>query len=296
LVIASIDQTTISKVKVRGNVISQFYSVPSQGYIGQAGRTFYFRLPKKVNALSVDDLLLLYATQYNIPSATIVITKIEEDVLTLDQSIESDVSWLMTPTATVPYAKLRSGHTFDYDAFKEALEAWLEGTPQQEAFFTDLNRFINPLISNTNPTAVAINDAENKVKDLAKKLTLTFAAAYGGTLPLEDTLDNLVVGHQPTVDALIRSFREKGCDRAVDLLLGGQFQVFFALDHDDSSYAGNMQKAMRDVVHNDLPMGKIDRKDARRSRLLSTTEDIDPEYNLDDAEQAVADPAGVGDF
>ena len=296
LVSASVDRTTLSKIKVRGNAISQFHSVVSAGYIGQAGRTRYFRLPKKVNALSVDDLLLLYATQYNIPSATIVITAIADNLLTLSQTIESDVSWLMTPTATVPFAKLRSGHTFDYDAFKVSLESWLAGTPQQEAFFTDLNRFINPLISNVNPTSVAINDASNKVKALAKELTLAFAAAYGGSIPLEDTLDNLVVGHQPTVDALIRSFREKGCDRAVDLLLGGQFQVFFALDHDDSSYAGNMQKAMRDVVHNDLPMGKIARKDARRSRLLSTTEDIDPEYNLDDAEQAVADPAGVGDF
>jgi len=53
---------------------------------------------------------------------------------------------------------------------------------------------------------------------------------------------------------------------------------------------------MRSVIRNDLPMAKIDRRDATKSRLLSTTIDPDPEYNLDDAEQAVADPAGLGDF
>jgi len=296
LVVSSIDTTVASKVKVRGTAVGQFYDTSSGGYLGQAGRTTYFKLPHKVPALLPDDLLLLYAAQYNNPSSMLTVVAVVDELITLDASIPSDVTWVFGPTAQVPYARLRTGHTFDFGIFQTALESWLTLETQQEAYFTDLNRFINPLLVNSAPTSVAINDAKNRVLDLAKKLTLDLAAAYGGALPLEDTLEDFVVQHQPPLDALLRQFREQGADRAIDLLLGGQFQAFFAVDQDDASYAGHLQKTMRSVIRNDLPMAKIDRRDATKSRLLSTTIDPDPEYNLDDAEQAVADPAGLGDF
>jgi hypothetical protein len=57
-----------------------------------------------------------------------------------------------------------------------------------------------------------------------------------------------------------------------------------------------MQKAMRAVAMNDLSLKKFDRKDAKVSRLLSTTQDTDPDNDLSDAENAVPDPVGQGDF
>ena len=45
----------------------------------------------------------------------------------------------------------------------------------------------------------------------------------------------------PQVDTLISSFVEKGSDKAVDVLLTGQFSVFFGLTEAGASYAGAFQ-------------------------------------------------------
>jgi len=292
LEVLSAAKTTASFVMARGNAELEFFTHGP----GQAGTTKYFQLPSKVRALAVNDLLLFFATQYNEPSAMYTITAIESDVLTLDEALPSNVSWAFSPTAVVPFAKLEAGAAFDFDLFKLQLDGWTGSDTQDEAFFIDLNRFINPLIANNSPTGVAIGDAQNKVHDLAAELTLAGSELWGDGTPLEVILGTLTVEHQPAVDAMLRAFREKGADRAIDILTGGQFQAFFALDKDDASYAGAMQKAMRDVVMNDLSIKKTDRKDTKVSRLLATTQDTDPDFDLSDTENAVPDPVGQGDY
>jgi hypothetical protein len=286
-------KTTAAKIKARGNAELSFFTHAD----GQVGTTKYFKLPAKVTGLGADDLLLLFATQYNAATRAIAISAVEDSILTLGETLPSDVSWTFSPTATIPFAKLQSGYTFDFDGFKELLDQWLTSSTQDSAFFTDLNRLINPLIVNSTPTGTAIGDAQGKVHSLVRELTVAGATAYSyGGDSLEEKLGLYTVKKQPPVDALIRTFKEKGADRAVDLLISGQFQAFFSIDEDTASYAGAMQKAMRDVVHNDLPVRKENRKDARASRLLSSSQDPDPEYNIDDAENAVPDPVGQGEF
>jgi hypothetical protein len=292
LEVLSTTKTTASYIRARGNAELKFFTHDD----GTAGTTKYFRLPNKVKGLDVGDLLLFFLSQYNVPSSSFVITVIEDDVLTLDAAMPSNVSWVFGADVTVPFAKLEAAAAFEFDSLKLLLDAWVDLETQDEAYFTDLNRFINPLISNSTPTGVAVGDAQNRIHDLAKELTVLGAAAYGGSSPLEAILETINVTHQPAIDSMLRAFREKGADRAIDLLLGGQFQAFFALDRDDSSYAGAMQKAMRAVAMNDLSLKKFDRKDAKVSRLLSTTQDTDPDNDLSDAENAVPDPVGQGDF
>lgn len=257
----------------------------------------YFKLPAKVTNLSVGDLLVLYATQYNVPTAYYNITAIETDILTLSAALPSNVPWTFTPTAPVPFARLQPLHSFDFDAFKVLLDAWAARLENQPAYFTDLNRFINPLIANTSPTGVAVGDALNKVKGLAQYLDQKDSTAYGdGTDSLEEILSLFSVEQQSSVDSLLQAFRDKGADRAVDFLLQGQFQAFFDMDQDDASYAGSLQKASRAVILNDLPQTKTNRKDAKTSKLLSTSTDPDPDYDMSDAENAVPDPPGQGEI
>lgn len=297
LTISSTNQTTASRIRFAGTAASVFFAGGSAAVTtGVYGRTRYFRLPQRVASLLPNDLLLFYGMQYNVASEDFGIVAIEDDVLTLDATLPSNITWVFGPTASVPFARLQSVHTFDFSAFKARLEVWLARTVQQPAYFTDLNRFINPLIVNNSPTAVQIGDATNRVNDLLKFLTVEGAAQLGGTDPAASILEDYKTDYQAAVDALLRAFKEKGADRAYDFLIQGRFSEFFAMDVDTASYAGAMQRAMREVVRNDLPVRKTNRKDQKTSRLLSSVETTDPEYSLDDTEQAVADPAGQGEF
>ena len=287
------NKTTASRLKIRGSCDRLFFTLNG----ATAGTSKYFKLPQKVSGISQGDLLVFYASQYNEPSSYSPITKIEGDILTLENPQPSDVSWTFNPSATVPFARVQPLQVFDYDAFKQLLDVWAAQEEQQPAYFTDLNRFINPLITNSSPTGVAVGDALNKVKSLASQLTIASHTAYGGSQdPIEEELGLFTVDQVAAVDALLRSFRDKGADRAIDYLIGGQFQAFFAMDQDDASYAGSMQKAMRGVVLNDLSMSKTNRADAKVSRLLASTKDPDPDFDLSDTENAVPDPVGQRDF
>ena len=61
------------------------------------------------------------------------------------------------------------------------------------------------------------------------------------------------------VDTLLRSFRENGADRAIDLLLDCRFAEFFGLKEAEASYAGELAERMRELAREDLPVSKYGR-------------------------------------
>jgi len=121
------------------------------------------------------------------------------------------------------------------------------------------------------------------------------ALSASGEGTLEFALREYTAPALPEVDALIRTFREKGSDRALDLLLRGRFQSFFGLTADESSYGGNAQAAMREVARQDLSLRKGNRTEAVQSREISSTTSPDYEFGQDDIEEGVS-PEAPGDF
>jgi hypothetical protein len=293
LQIASVNKTTASEVKVRGTAAANYFGPTDPGVYG---KSLYFKLPQIVNGLSQGDLLQLYGFSYASPSIIAVIDAVEADIIKLNIPLNSDVSWNFSPTATVPFARLHTGHVFDFSSYQVKLGTWAARLEQQDAYFTDLFRLVNPILANSSPTQSQINDVVNKLGTLYRNLNQAGSAAFNGTTG--DDLQTIILGyfvdHQPSVDAMLRAFREKGADRAVDLILAGHFQDFFGLTPQTSSYAGAVQAAATAVALNDLPMKKTNRKDASTSRLLASSQGQDPEYNLSDTEQDVPDPVGPG--
>lgn len=247
-------------------------------------------LPK---GLVPSDLLELYETQYNVASRTFVVesTDTELQVLGLDEEIESDASFAFGDgTDAPPFARLRLGGVADYTTFSTALDAWLDRAENQPAFFTDLNRLMNPILVNKNPTAAEVNDAVRHVEKLFAWLTEAGAASFGGLVggTTEDTLEFAIeeynVDAVEPVDALLKSFREKSADRAIDLLLEGRFTDFFGTTLETTSYSGSLLSGIRDVAKDDLPIRKYNRNLGFGNRLLAASPDTDYEFNREDGD------------
>jgi hypothetical protein len=121
-------------------------------------------------------------------------------------------------------------------------------------------------------------------------------ALVGVELALSSILASYTVSPVGPVDTLIKSYKEKGADRAVDLLLQGQFSTFFNMDVHDVSYAGAMQKTMRSVMQEDLPVRSTKRQDVNRSRLISSSVSPDYEYDQSDVERGISAPEPPGEI
>jgi hypothetical protein len=78
-------------------------------------------------------------------------------------------------------------------------------------------------------------------------------------------------------------------------LLEARFSDFFGLDQDESSYSGDLQKAVREVNIQDLPQRKIGRNPG--SDVIEQYEDVDYEFNFDDVEdEEIPIPGEVSEF
>lgn len=269
--IASADKTTLSSVQAEGPAKALFFS----GAARATGTTPWFSVQAPKGLLG-GDVLELYQSQYNVPSFTSVVTSVEPNVIGLVTPIPSVFAALSFATdIPVPFARLRIGHVANYDAFADDLSAWLSEYPQQPLWFTDFNRYINPLLSNANPTDGQVRDAQNRLDILSASVSR-----------LEAVLSSYQVDPISAVDTLIKTFRDKGADRAADLLTEGQFSVFFGVTADSSSYAGDFLESVREVARNDMPIRKSNRQDTQNGRLISSAESPDFEYDQSDVDMA----------
>jgi hypothetical protein len=297
---ASLDRTTTSSIVLNGTGATLFVaSAPASA----AGTTPYFFIPKPTSGgtPTPGDLLEFFATTYAEATSIHVLETVDGVSLGLVLGVTPDVSvspssWAFDPQPP-PYGALRHGHVADFDSFRAEISAWLSATVNQPLYFQALNRVINPLLANKNPTAAEIGDATSSLLALAQKLTISEAQALGMPtgLTLESILKSYSVDSVSAVDTLIKTYIQKGADRAIDTLLSGQFSSFFSLTADSSSYAGTMQAAMRAVAQNDLPVRRMNRVDAVQSRLVGAAESPDYEYDTSDTESGMK-PDAPADF
>lgn len=259
------------------------------GPTSATGTTKYFKLPSKPNDLETGDFLEFHTASAEVPDYDRSITRLFTDtVVELGVAISSIGSWPFGVT-TLPFARLRTDKVISFEEFSEALEAWLEKKDTDtRAYFIDLARFIQPLLVNENPTASDVGSAENRVRDLLKILTIT--GATSGFAPVAEALESILASYEapfvPEADALVRAFKEKGADRAVDILLNCRFTSFFGLDQEETSYSGAFQKTLRQVAATDLPVRKVNRLEANISPLRSSVESVDFETETPDLDDA----------
>lgn len=178
--------------------------------------------------------------------------------------------YVFTRDTPFPFARIRKQGLNNYELMRAELEAWLETPEAQPAYFTELQRLLNPLSVNLNPTAVEVNGARLELQALDSSLEALdgYLAAYTATAV-------------PQIDTLVSTLLEKGGDRAVDILLEGQFSTFFGMDQDDLSYAGTVQKGIKEVMRNDLPQRKDNRLGRFAAEDVSIGEYEEPDFEYD---------------
>lgn len=244
---------------------------------------------------SVGDSVQLYINQYNVVATQYTVTglDLELGVLELASLIESMFSMSFDFGVPNPFGRIRIAQVANYSELKENLDAWLVHPEQQTNYFRDLARLLNPIVTNANPTVSMVNDANNHLKKLLAVLTEEGANLFGSlhvptvdaTATLEHALANYAAPAQEPVDTLLGTFRQKGADRAIDLLIEGQFSTFFNLDVDGVSYSGALMSGLRNLAREDLPVRKFDRREAGGEKLIGASQDeTDFEFSADDAD------------
>lgn len=285
VVFSTFDTTLASAIIIDnldvGSAFAQFFSDVS-GVASAVGQTRFFKMSALPTGIEVGDTLELYATSFDVPSFASDVTAFDTDGL-LELADELPVTtpvYTFSSATPVPFARIRKRKYDTYTALKSDLEELLAVTPAQASYFEELSRLLNGVTTNANPTIVQTNDVKQHLQILSSFFDDLDAAlqAYDAEVVSE-------------VDTLIRTFQEKGADRGVALLLQARFGTFFSLDPDGMSYAGELQRSIRDVEKNDLPI----RRTARTGRvkvqesILASYDDIDFEYDHSDID-TVAEP------
>lgn len=248
----------------------------------------WFQLPQASHAVDTGDQLETHATDYANPSNVYAITSVSGRLIGISPSMPSNASWVFDDQP-VPFARIRNGVNLNFTEYKTLLDAWLLLSANSTTYYRDLNRLLNPLLHNASPTAEQVGSTLNHLS-----LLLNYLLINDIVDPLETIEGSLLfykVDTVSAVDTLIKSFVEKGADRAIDLLLQGQFSMFFGMDIHDVSYAGYMQKGIREVVQKDIPVRSTKRLEANQSRLRASSASPDYEYSLSDS-----DDVGVPDI
>lgn len=240
----------------------------------QKGTTYYAKFSSGFSDVVEGDRLEVYLTSTTVPDLTLNILEVYSDgVFRMDYAIPMDLSISMTAT-TLPFLRLVVGRVADFEALSEALITQLKNpNADPEAYFKDLNRFINPLRVNLNPSNSDIGSAESRVDDLTTTLEV-----------MDTAIAAFEPSHVPQMDSTVKMLKEKGVDRGLDLLLSGEFSVFFGLTQEETSYAGAFQKAVRDVARMDLAIHKTNR--ITSSQLISSAESENYEYSTSDLDQS----------
>lgn len=250
------------------------------------GASPWFQLPAMPRGLQPGDVLELLDGDYQVPVVTAVLEAVETDTkrVRLDQAL-SRGSWAFGDSLPLPYGRLRVGKRQGYEILCEALGTWLGGPSALANYPARLNQAMNPLLTSERPSPLALGQAASVLDELTTGLEALGEALRAYAASTEPV---------PAVDALLTAFREKGSDRAIDLLVGAQFQAFFALTEDGASYAGAFQAAVRDVAREDLPVRRVNRPEAVQSQLVASAQSEDFEFSSSDLQEgAQPDPPGT---
>lgn len=274
-----------------------FDSLPAQAQ----GTAAFFSIPSNPGSLQEGDILEITETTYNqVDYATqLVALELSDLLIELDPPLPTDFgSIAMSQVSQPPFARIRLGKKNNYVVFEERLRAWLALPQNQPAWFTELNRLLNPLIVNENPTIAAVNSAKQHAQIALSSLTRIGAISTNSDPDesLEAILASYTVSTVEEIDTLVETYLERGALRGVDLLLMGRFNEFFGTSLESMSYDGAAREALRDVQRLDLPIRKTGRAQ-NHDQSVTTAEWEDPDYDFDQSDtEGIEDIEIPGDF
>lgn len=281
----SLSTLTDSELSISGSAQGKFFTSPPGTGVGS---TPFVLLASDPKVLGAGDVLELYSGQYNEPELSFSIIGFErgQQLLELDGGVPNGFSPLdFSLDIEVPFARIRKVQRNNYDDLKVQLGLWLALPVNDANYFSELNRLLNPVIVNTNPTLAAVNSAKLHVQSLVQALQ-----------QLQTVLLSYQVDTVPQVDTLIDSFLSRGSDRAVDTLLEGRFTEFFGYNSEEVSYLGNALERLRDVSRLDLPVRRTARKEVI-DQELSLGEFEEPDFEFDQSDtQDISEPDIPGQF
>lgn len=289
---SSPSQTIESSISIAngtaGTAATRFFAPAALPATGD-GESVYLQFDTYPKGAAVGDLVQLFENQYNLVSREFSIVGTEPGlrVIKLSSSVESDFSMTFDQGVPNPFGAIRIAQTANYGDFKTLLDAWLARPELTTQYYRDLARFLNPVLVDGNPTSAEVDDAVTQLQKLSAILSIVGSVAYAGgqLISLEYALKQYSSPVEPSVDALISTFRNKGADRAIDLLLEGQFSTFFGLNLNTVSYAGTFLQSTRDTAMNDLPIRKTNRSNALGQRLVGVIPNqTDFEHDSSDAD------------
>ena len=166
-----------------------------------------------------------------------------------------------------------------YYQFVQDMNAWQQATAESKYSkdIQELERVMNPLLVNTNPSQGQINDAHNYG---TRPLIVT-----PGFLPLlRDALTKFVTRTSPRIDAAIKMLQERGFDRAYNTLMDGDLVSFFGYDKDEAASGAYMLKTMRSLAQNDLAVSKSNNTMDDTS-LVSSATTTNANYDYSDGDK-----------
>lgn len=255
------------------------------------GATSWVLLPDVPARLEAGDVLELHLTNAVTPTLTRTIELIEPEnnLIQLTEPIASNLvsSINFSQNSPPPFARIRKTVKNNFDEMSGELTTWRNlGVNNTLKTFRDLDAAINPVLANKNPSSAQVGAVRNHLTTLSQALTVL-------TTPLEAYTADVV----DEVETLIKAYRGQGSDRAVDVLLSADFQEFFALDADASSYSGNVQKASRNVQVEDLPIfreGRQSAADAYDDISIGAYEDVNTEFTVEELD--TSDDVDIPEF
>lgn len=266
------DQTVNSQLEVSGEAAARFFTTFPRMRVGASS---FVLLEKDPKILGAGDILELYSGQYEAPEEVRTIIGFEQGqkLLQLDAPLSNSFLELdFSASIDTSFARIRKASRNNYDVFKAQLGLWLALAVNSTKYFRDLDRLLNPLIVNENPTASAVNSAKIHVQTFIQALQ-----------QLQVVLNSYQVDVVPRVDTLIDSFLERGSDRAVDTLLEGRFTDFFGYNSEEVSYLGNSLERLREVSRLDLPIRRSGRKEVI-DQELTLAEFEEPDFEFDQSD------------
>lgn len=266
---------------------------PGIDYIVAYGTTPWVKLPTWPAGIQVGDVLELYEERYNQVSREFTIVGLDKQnfLIQITPELESNANFdFGTGESPPPFARIRVTRTYDFNALKNRLEAWLARRENQQQYLEDLSRQLNFLTGSQNPTAAQVRDFGVQLENLAAWLSQVGQQSFGaGTSPTaqpEDTLEQALLDYRVTpavneVDTLLQVYRQRGAQRALDILLECRFQDFFGLNQDGASYAGELMQQLRNLARQQLPVSKYGRPAAGQQAMVAQAPAPDPEYTID---------------
>jgi hypothetical protein len=284
-VVFNSENTTIqSAISVSGAGSALFFSgAPPFTAIGT---TPWIQLSDVPAGLGPGDTVEYYNTHYNIPDLTFQIQSLTGSILGVAPDISDTQVLSFNENVPPPFSLLRSGAYKAFQILSQQLQAWLAQPANQEKLFAQLQVALNVVMSEPQTTPAQVNTAILLLQQIQDLLVQSSSSTPLNTL--EYALVSYSVNRVQPVDNLIKTYSEKGADKALDTLLGGQFLEFFGLDQHGVSYAGSMQAQIRTVALNDLPVRKTDRASTVTSQVQSSSASPDFEYASSDVDKTTA--------